>query len=133
MLPAWLSQVSLQEGGVLYTWGGMSGGTLPSGTAASAPVKADSNKGCLGLGDSAGRDRPTRWAAVLCGALLCRAVPSWHRVGGASLGASGPALWRSAAPSCDMNDAHAWGCAGSHRQLRQGQQRALGRRCHSTD
>ena len=68
-----LTSCVLQEGGVLYTWGGLSGGTLPSGAAAAAPVKGDSNKGCLGLGDTAGRDRPTRSVPpmVLSSSMCC--------------------------------------------------------------
>lgn len=49
-----------QDGGVLYTWGGVGGAFVSEASELQPVKKEDSNKGCLGLGDTAGRKFPTR-------------------------------------------------------------------------
>ena len=53
----------VQDGGVLYTWGGVGGAFASEAAEQLPPRKEDSNKGCLGLGDTSGRKLPTRYVS----------------------------------------------------------------------
>ena len=53
-------EAGMQDGGVLYTWGGVGGACVSDAPQQQPARKEDSNKGCLGLGDTTGRKLPTR-------------------------------------------------------------------------